>query len=59
MVRNTATHLHNTKGVVRWRYVPKEHDTVAGMNVISRSKFRLRKSHSENGEMEEFRVTGL
>lgn len=49
MVRNTATRLHNTKGVARWRHVSKGHDTVAAMNVISQFKFRLRKSHSEDG----------
>jgi hypothetical protein len=48
MVRNTITRLHNTKGVARWRHVPKEHDTVGGMNVISQFKFRLRKLHSED-----------
>jgi len=49
MVRNTATRLYNTKRFALWRLVPKEHKTVAGMNVISPLRFRLRMSHSEDG----------
>ena len=49
MVRNTATRLYNTKRFALWRLVPKEHKTVAGMNVISQLQFRLRMSHAEDG----------